>query len=170
MFPEDNNDDLSLDFDPQTHVVTPSKFDPIPGGTYRFAVGKIASKMIAEKTTLQFTVELTVSEGEHKGRKVWGRHSHKTTRTDDGMQESVRIGNDRLAEIMQACHAKGRSLSECIGCELDVKIKVRPARNGYDASNEVVCYVVPKGAPAAERAAGDAPKPSSKPGFMNRKG
>jgi hypothetical protein len=161
-----NDDDFDLSFDPSAHVPQSRSFDPLPAGTYRFAVTSIKPKMISENTTRQFTVELTVSDGEHKGRKVWGRHSERTTRTDEGMQKSVAIGQDRLSELMIASGAKGSNLAAVVGCEVEAKIKVRPASGNFDASNDVVAYVVPA-APAAKQAA---PAPTSKPGFMARKG
>lgn len=155
-----NDDDLSLDFDPTAHVPVSRSFDPLPAGAYRFAVTSIKPKMISNDTTRQITVELTVTEGEFKGRKVWGRHSDRTTRTDEGMQTSVAIGQDRLAELMQASGARGRNLAECVGAEVEAKIKVRPARGDFDASNEVVAYVVNKAS-----AKSDAPPVNNKPRF-----
>ena len=164
----DSFDDLSLDFDPQQHVASSRSYDPLPAGTYQFAVTSIKPKMISENTTRQITVELTVIDGEHKGRKVWGRHSDRTTRTDDGMQKSVAIGRDRLAELMRGTGTAGLSLAGCVGAEVEAKIKVRPASGNFDASNEVVAYVAPN-APQSTQAA--QPKPqTAKPSFMARKG
>ena len=167
-----DNDPLALDFDPATVERRPSSFDPLPAGDYPFTVSKIEAKKTRDEQSVQANVELTVDDGEHKGRKVWTRITLRTIRTDEKGQQMLEIGKRQAAELQDACGVTGMSLSPCVGAQIVVKLKVRPAANGYEASNDVVAFKVRAGiaAPVAAASKPAASVPTSKPGFMARKG
>jgi hypothetical protein len=167
-----DNDPLALDFDPATVERRPSSFDPLPAGDYPFTVSKIEAKKTRDEQSVQANVELTVDDGEHKGRKVWTRITLRTIRTDEKGQQMLEIGKRQAAELQDACGVTGMSLSPCVGAQIVVKLKVRPAANGYEASNDVVAFKVRAGiaAPVAAASKPAASAPTSRPGFMARKG
>lgn len=166
-----DNDPLALDFDPATVERRPSSFDPLPAGDYPFTVSKIEAKKTRDEQSVQANVELTVDDGEHKGRKVWTRITLRTIRTDEKGQQMLDIGKRQAAELQDACGVTGMSLSPCVGCQIVGKLKVRPAANGYDASNDVVAFKPRAGvaAPVVAASKPAASAPTSRPGFMNRK-
>lgn len=165
-----DNDPLALDFDPATVERRPSSFDPLPAGDYPFTVSKIEAKKTRDEQSVQANVELTVDDGEHKGRKVWTRITLRTIRTDEKGQQMLDIGKRQAAELQDACGVTGMSLSPCVGCQIIGKLKVRPAANGYDASNDVVAFKPRAGVAAPVIAASKpAAPPTSRPGFMTRK-
>lgn len=165
----DNNDPLALDFDPAAVERKPSSFDPLPAGDYPFTISKIEAKKTKDEQSIQAVVELTVDEGDHKGRKVWTRLTMKTIRTDEKGLQMASIGERQISELLDACGVAGKSLSPCIGCQIIGKLKVRPAANGYDASNDVAAFK-PRAGAAVVRPSGQATAPAtSKPGFMARK-
>jgi len=166
----DDNDPLALDFDVASVERRPSSFDPLPAGDYPFTVSKIEAKKTRDEQSVQANVELTVDEGEHKGRKVWTRITLRTIRTDEKGQQMLEIGKRQSAELADACGVTGMSLSPCIGCQIIGKLKVRPAANGYDASNDVVAFKPRHAAPAIAASKPAAPVAANKPGFMARKG
>jgi hypothetical protein len=156
-----------------------SSFEPLPAGVYLMSVDDIKMQPTKDQTMVQAVVALTVADGEeHHGRKVWARHTKATSSDAPGKQTSLRIGRERIAELLDACGVGGSSLRPCIGQMVPVKLKVRPAKNGYDASNDVVAYLSDgppmattpaKPAPAAPDK--PAPKPTpARPAFMARKG
>jgi hypothetical protein len=156
-------DSLSLDFDPSKIERRPSSFDPLPAGDYPMLISKIEAKKTRDEQSIQAVVELTVTDGQYVGRKVWTRLTMKTVRTDEKGQQSLSIGQRQIAEMMDAVGIVGQSLAPLVGCDVVVKLKVRPAANGYDASNDVAGYK-----PAASKQAAAA-APMSRPGFMSRK-
>lgn len=171
----DDNDPLALDFDTATVERRPSSFDPLPPGDYPMTVSKIEAKRTKDEQTIQAVVELTVDEGDHRGRKVWTRITMRTVRTDEKGQKIAEIGQRQAAELADACGVPGKSLTPCVGAAIVAKLKVRPAANGYDASNDVVAFrpragVAPAATSVAPAARPSAPAPASaKPGFMSRK-
>jgi hypothetical protein len=162
-----DNDPLALDFDVASVERRPSSFDPLPAGDYPVTVSKIEAKKTRDEQSVQASVELTVDDGDHKGRKVWTRITLRTIRTDEKGQQMLEIGKRQAAELADACGVTGMSLSPCVGAQIAVKLKVRPAANGYDASNDVVAFKPRAGVAVASKPAASAP--SSKPGFMSRK-
>ena len=162
-----DNDPLALDFDVASVERRPSSFDPLPAGDYPVTVSKIEAKKTRDEQSVQASVELTVDDGDHKGRKVWTRITLRTIRTDEKGQQMLEIGKRQAAELADACGVTGMSLSPCVGAQIAVKLKVRPAANGYDASNDVVSFKPRAGVAVASKPA--ASVPSSKPGFMSRK-
>jgi len=166
----DNSDPLALDFDPAAVERKPSSFDPLPGGDYPFTISKIEAKKTKDQQSIQAVVELTVDDGDFKGRKVWTRLTMKTIRTDEKGVQMAQIGERQISELLDACGVAGKSLSPCIGCQIIGKVKIRPAANGYDASNDVAAFKPRAGAAVVRPSASPSPAPaSSKPGFMGRK-
>ena len=163
-----DNDPLALEFDPATVERKPSTFDPLPAGDYPFTISKIEAKRTKDEQSIQAVVELTVDDGDHKGRKVWTRLTMKTVRTDEKGLQMASIGERQISELLDACGVGGKSLSPCIGCQIIGKLKVRPAANGYDASNDVAAFKARAGA-AIVRPTGQAGPAANKPGFMARK-
>ena len=165
-----DSDPLALEFDPAAVERKPSSFDPLPPGDYPFTISKIEAKRTKDEQSIQAVVELTVDEGDHKGRKVWTRLTMKTIRTDEKGLQMASIGERQISELLDACGVGGKSLSPCIGCQIIGKLKIRPAANGYDASNDVAAFKARAGA-AIVRPTGQAgPAPAAnKPGFMARK-
>jgi hypothetical protein len=165
-----DSDPLALEFDPAAVERKPSSFDPLPPGDYPFTISKIEAKRTKDEQSIQAVVELTVDDGDHKGRKVWTRLTMKTIRTDEKGLQMASIGERQISELLDACGVGGKSLSPCIGCQIIGKLKIRPAANGYDASNDVAAFKARAGA-AIVRPTGQAgPAPAAnKPGFMARK-
>jgi hypothetical protein len=76
-------------------------------------------------------VEFTGSDP--AGRKVWSNYN---VRNANSAAET--IGRQQLAELLRAIgKPKLGDTDELIGSAVSIKVKVREAANGYDASNEV---------------------------------
>jgi len=161
-----DNDPLALAFDPAAVERKPSSFDPMPGGDYPFTISKIEAKKTKDDQSVQAVVELTVDDGDHKGRKVWTRLTMRTVRTDEKGLQMASIGQRQIAELLDACGVAGQSLSPCIGCQIIGKVKVRPAANGYDASNDVAAFKPRVGVEVVQATTTTA---ANKPSFMARK-
>lgn len=136
-------------------------FDPIPAGWY---VGMIvASEMKPTKTGSGEYLQLRIDiiEGEYEGRVLFDRLNLRNTN-----QTAVEIAQRQLSAI---CRAVGvmqpQDSSDLHDRPLRVKVSIRPAGNGHDASNEIRGYEAVEGAakqPAPAPNAAAVAKPSGR--------
>ena len=110
--------------------------EPIPAGWYKAVITESEEKPTKAQTGsyLQMTVE--VIEGDHAGRKAFERLN-----LNNPNATAVEIAQRTLSSI---CRAVGvmtpRTSSDLHDKPFMVKIKVKPAKDGYDASNEIAEY------------------------------
>ena len=131
-----------------------NSFDPLPDGWYPARVNKIEQRTSgAGNTYLNFEYE--IAEGDHSGRKVWdGFHLwHPSAQT-------VQISQRRISALFKAAGFSALGNPDDLqGVEVQVRVRVRAASNGYDPSNEVRDY----------RSAGLPKPPTGKPEIFGRK-
>lgn len=160
-----NLNDIPLDnIDPN------QSFDPLNPGKYAMRVTATEKKPTKAGDGAYLQVELEIDENhhpEHKGRKVWDRlniWNQNTTASE--------IAQKQLKALCLACGLSSvTDSSELHGHTVQVKLKVRPANAGYDATNEVSSYeplggAAPTPAAAAPR---QAPAAASKQPAWARK-
>jgi len=130
--------------------------DPIPAGWYKAVITESEEKPTKAQTGsyLQMTVE--VIDGDHAGRKAFERLN-----LNNPNATAVEIAQRTLSSI---CRAVGvmtpRQSADLHDKPFMVKIKVKPAKDGYDASNEIAEYAeVGKSAPATGAAPGGGSTP-----------
>jgi hypothetical protein len=130
--------------------------DPIPAGWYKAVITESEEKPTKAQTGsyLQMTVE--VIDGDHSGRKAFERLN-----LNNPNATAVEISQRTLSSI---CRAVGvmtpRQSADLHDKPFMVKIKVKPAKDGYDASNEIAEYAeVGKSAPATGTAPGGGSTP-----------
>lgn len=128
---------MSFDFSNfDASAIEPStSYDLLPAGTYTAMI--TASEMKPTKTGGErLNLTFQVAEGEHQGRLVWAGLNLKNSN-----EQAVQIA---MRELSAICRAVGvltpKASSELHDKPLKIKVKVRPAQNGYDASNEVSGY------------------------------
>lgn len=121
-------------------------FEPIPDGWYSATVERVDEKVSnAGNTYLNFV--LNIAEGDHAGRKMFdGFHLWHPSAT------TVQISQRRLSSLFKACgYSTLGDTDDLIGEEVQVRVRKKPAQNGYEASNEIRDYRsagVPKPPPA----------------------
>lgn len=147
-------------------------FDPIPPGWYAMRINK-ADVVVGQKagTGEMLKVEFEVIEHAHPdqaGRRVFANfcHQHDNKQTRD-------IARAQIAAIGQSIGKPSMNdTEEMLGGELRVKVGVQPAKDGYDARNEVkgfkalsdVDVAAPAAStPAAKPAQASAPAASKQP-------
>jgi hypothetical protein len=110
--------------------------EPIPAGWYKAVITESEEKPTKAQTGsyLQMTVEII--EGDHAGRKAFERLN-----LNNPNATAVEIAQRTLSSI---CRAVGvmtpRTSNDLHDKPFMVKIKVKPAKDGYDASNEIAEY------------------------------
>lgn len=138
-------------FDASQHEPLGS-MDPVPAGWYTVIItdSEMRPTKAGDGEYLQLTMQ--VVEGECQGRLIWDRLNLMNSN-----QTAVEIAQRALASI---CRAVGvltpTDSSELHDRPFEVKVSVRPAKDGFDASNDVKGYREAGTAgtvPAANRAA-----------------
>lgn len=146
-------------FDASQHEPLGS-MDPVPAGWYTVIItdSEMRPTKAGDGEYLQLTMQ--VVEGEYQGRLIWDRLNLVNPN-----QTAVELAQRALASI---CRAVGvmtpTDSSELHDRPFEVKVSVRPAKDGFDASNDVKGYrevgtvgtlppAAPARAPAASKAA-----------------
>ena len=132
-------------------------YDPIPAGWYSVVITDSEFKTTSAGTGQYLKLRFDVIEGEHQGRVLF-----TNLNLDNPNPKAVEIAQKDLAQI---CHAVGvmapDDSTELHDKPLQAKVTIRPARDGYDAQNEVKGYR-PMGAPVTSASAPAAPAGGAK--------
>jgi hypothetical protein len=130
-----------------TKAQTP--FEPLPDGWYAMRIAKaekLMSKDEANGEMLKLTFEIDENKvPAHAGRRVFKYlcHHHQN-------QQTREIARAQIAAIFESIGKKGAAtLDAMLGAELQVKLKAKPAKDGYEASNEASGFRAPGSAPAS---------------------
>ena len=146
-------------FDANT-VDPQQSMEPLPAGWYRAVITASEEKPTKAQTGSFLMMTLEVIEGQHQGRKLIERLN-----LNNPNATAVEIAQRTLSSI---CRAVGvmtpRNSSDLHDKPLMVKVKVKPAENGYNASNEIVSYEAQDKAPAASAPAASSSTPPWKRG------
>jgi hypothetical protein len=122
---------MEFSFDTAEIPVSDRSFELLPAGWYAATITGAESRDTKSGTGKYLRIEFTLADP--AGRKVWSNYNVKN---DNPAAES--IGRQQLAEVVRAIGKKAvRDTDELRGCALSIKVKVREAANGYEASNEV---------------------------------
>lgn len=140
----------TLNFNAQ-NVNPQTAFEPLPAGWYPVAITASESRPTKNGNGAYLHLELTVIDGNHKGRKVYDRLNLWNPN-----QTATEIAYRTLSAI---CHAVGvLEVGDSVqlhNLPLEAKVSIRAADGAYEASNEVKGYravtgngAVPPAAPA----------------------
>ncbi|NBT30477.1 MAG: DUF669 domain-containing protein [Rhodobacteraceae bacterium] len=122
-------------------------FEPLPAGWYKAVITESAEKPTKAMTGSYLQLRIEVIEGQHKGRVLFDRLNLKNPN-----ETAVDIAQRTLSAICRAVNVRTpRSSSDLHDKPLMVKVAVKPATNGYDASNEIKGYEAPSAGGAEEK-------------------
>lgn len=111
-------------------------YDLIPDGWYTASIVKAELNDTKAGTGKKIDVRFDITGPSHQGRAVFTALNIRNP-----SQEAEEIGRQQLGEIMRAVGlAKVQDSDELIGGTLAIKIKTKPAENGYEARNKVSGY------------------------------
>jgi hypothetical protein len=157
-----------LGFD-ATQVAPSQAFDVIPAGKYKVQITDSDMRPTKDGNGQYLWLEMEILDGDYQGRKIWDRLNLVNPNA-----QAVEIAQRNLSAL---CHATGK-LHVADSAELHfipviASVKVRPARDNYDASNEIRGYeaagnVTPMGRPA-QAAAAAAPATSAAAPWKQRR-
>lgn len=136
--------------------VEDSDFSPIPEGQYGVIVNDADIKATKSGTGKMVKVTLEVLSPSHVGRLIFANFNYINQ-----SEVAQRIGRAQLKELCLAVGiAELKDTDQLIGKKCLAEVKIRPAKDGYDAQNEVKKFSTARGKPAPAPA--PAPKKETK--------
>ena len=130
-------------FNPEQHEEVKS-FEPIPKGTYVAMIvdSEMRQTRAADGEYLKLTFEII--DGTYSRRLIWTNLNLRNKNP-----KAVEIANRNLASICRAVHHMKplEDSEELHNKAIKIKVDIREAQNGYDASNEIKGYAPATDAP-----------------------
>lgn len=150
---------LGETFSTDSLPVSDRSFDLIPEGWYNATITKAELNNTKAGTGQKIDMRYDITGPTQQGRVVFG-----TVNVRNQSQKAEEIGRQQLGEIMRAVGlAKIQDTDELVGGSICVRVKIKPAENGYDARNEVSGFKSASGA-LPQVALTSAPEPTAQPG------
>jgi hypothetical protein len=126
---------VQINFD-ANQVAPNTGFQPVPEGWYNVAIDSSEIKPTKDKAGAFLELKCLIIDGEHTGKPVFIRLN-----VQNQNQQAVDIAYGELSAI---CHVIGvyqvADTSQMHGIPFQIKVVVRPAKGGYDESNDVKAY------------------------------
>lgn len=137
-------------------VAPKEAFEVIPPGDYPVMIVASEMKDTKDGQGKYLWLELDITDGPCAGRKLWDRLNLVNRNA-----QAVEIAERTLSAICHAVGVLNVSDSEQLhGRAMVAKVKVKPAKGEYEASNEIAAYSAPAGGAVAPRPAA-APRPAN---------
>ena len=131
------------------HEVEPmGTFEPLPADWYRCVIADTEERETKKQDGSYLMLTIEVIDGKYQGRKIFDRLNLQNKNS-----VAVDIARRSLASIAKAVGVDPQDSADLIDIPLMVKVAVREASGGYDASNDVKGYDAASGASASVSAA-----------------
>ena len=130
-------------------------YEPLPAGWYEVKITGAELKDTKSGSGQYIKIEYTVTGEKFTGRKIWGNLN-----IVNESEKAEEIGRKQLSSLMSATGIPTLTdTDELIGHDLSVKLKVREASGGYDASNDVSGFKAVEGGSSGAAASTGGSKP-----------
>lgn len=117
--------------------VEPTKaFTPLPAGAYKVAITTSENKLNSKQNGTYLALELTVLDGEHKGRKLYENLNLKNP-----SQQAVEIARGTLSAICRAVNVlTPNDSAELHGKPMVAKVALEKRKDNGEMTNRVKAY------------------------------
>ena len=140
-------------------VEPPKSYEPIPANWYKVVVASAEERATKAMTGSYIRLELEVIEGEYAGRRVY-----ENLNTENENQTTKDIAIRQFGSLCRAIQTFTlRDLSDLYNKPFMAKVGIKPARDGYEASNRINQYAALDGSDTAAAPPVAAPKAASTP-------
>lgn len=124
---------LGETFSTDSLPVSDRSYDLIPEGWYNATITKAELNDTKSGTGQKIDMRYDITGPTQQGRVVFG-----SVNIRNQSQKAEEIGRQQFGEIMRAVGlSKIQDSDELIGGSICIRVKIKPAENGYDARNEV---------------------------------
>jgi hypothetical protein len=148
----------TLNFD-ANQVEPSSGKDPVPAGKYVAAITNSEMKPTKNGAGQYLEIEYQILDGEHKGRKLWSRHTLQHTSA-----QTVQIARGELSAV---CRAIGimqpKDSAELHNLPLTVTVKLKKREDNGELANEVTAWAKKETATGVPQQAGATGGPATPP-------
>jgi len=133
--------------------------EPIPAGWYKAVITESEEKPTKAQTGSYLQMTFEIVEGAHQGRKVFSRLN-----LNNPNATAVEIAQRELSGI---CRSVGvmtpRNSQDLHDKPMSIKVKVTPARDGYEPGNEISEYAAANANSGGSAASGQTASGGAKP-------
>lgn len=140
-----------------TNVPPREASDPIPPGEYKAMIEESDVKPTKKNDGYVLKLTWLVLEGPYSARKIF-----QNINLDNPNSKAVEIGQQELSAVCHGCgKLKVQDSSELHNIPCVIRVKIRPAKGDYPASNEIAAVKLANGqsAPATTQHQRTAPAP-----------
>jgi hypothetical protein len=124
---------LGESFDIDQMPVSERSYDLLPDGWYHAKITKADAKPTKDQSGQLIAVRYDIVGPTQQGRVIFANINIRTRNP-----EAERIGREQLGSVMRAIGLrKLEDTDQLIGGELQIKVKTSPAKDGYEARNDV---------------------------------
>jgi len=131
--------DSSINFDATAVPPATGTPDPLPPAVYLVHVDSM--EKVPNSAGWGVKTVLVVLDGPYKGQRIFEQYNLQHTN-----ETAVRIANEQFSAL---CHVTGvtkpRQLGELLRIPFAVKVKIEPAKDGYEAKNRITQYLYKDG-------------------------
>jgi hypothetical protein len=139
-------------------------YDLLPDGWYNVTISQATLGDTKSGTGKKIDIRYDITGPTHQGRVIFG-----SVNIRNQSQKAEEIGRQQLGEIMRAIGlSKVQDSDELIGGNLAVKVKTKPAENGYEARNEVSGFKAIDGSAPPKPVTTTAPATGAAPPWAKR--
>ncbi len=131
--------------------------EPVPAGVYDVEITSAEVKDAKSGNGVHLKLEYTIVGPTHARRKIFGYLNLRHTNS-----QAEQIGQSQLSSLCRAVGIpKLTDSDQLFQRMLRISVKIRPAANGYEASNDVIGYEATGTAPTFAPSKPSAPAPSA---------
>ncbi len=123
-------------------------FEPVPVGDYICRISDAELKVVTSGHFQQLVLQWEIMDGDYAGRLIYDRinmalPSIPWGELSEGEQKAIDIGNRarKAMELATLGRCGARDSREYIGAMAVLRVKIRPAKGEYPASNAVASYM-----------------------------
>ena len=125
------------DFTEDFRNVEAQSFEPIPAGEYILQVTSAELKQTKSGTGLMVNVCFDIIGPEYQGRKIFQNFN---IRNDNTVAENIGKQQLKALTVAAGITADLRDTDQLLGATVKASVVVKPAKDGYEASNNIKSY------------------------------
>ena len=125
------------DFTEDFRTTEPQSFEPVPAGEYILQVTSAELKQTKSGTGLMVNVCFDIIGPEYQGRKIFQNFN---IRNDNTVAENIGKQQLKALTVAAGITADLRDTDQLLGATVKAGVVIKPAKDGYEASNNIKSY------------------------------
>ena len=125
------------DFTEEFKTVEPQSFEPVPAGEYILQITSAELKQTKSGTGLMVNVCFDIIGPEYQGRKIFQNFN---IRNDNTVAENIGKQQLKALTVAAGITADLRDTDQLLGATVKAGVVIKPAKDGYEASNNIKSY------------------------------